>query len=189
MNLMLDLETMGTAPNTVTLSLGAVAFNREGIIAKELFEFDIEEQFHLGREASGSTLKWWMKQDNEARKVFEDNDFKIKVSQFFTGFESLIDMSLGVVKESRGELKPWGNGANFDTVIIEDLYRRHHEKRENAIPWKFWNVWCFRTFNNMTKCKDLVPRKQTQGVKHNALDDAIYQTNCVLAFYNKGKKT
>lgn len=187
MHLMLDFETLGNQFDTAVLSLGAVAFNREKIISKTMWEFDIPEQLALKRSVTGSTLSWWAAQNDLARKVFQDNDFKVKVAQFFPQFEIFCDKGLKEVGEKRDELKPWGNGANFDIVILEDLYRRHHENHEFAIPWKFWNVWCFRTFNNLTKCRDLIPKRQTHGVKHNALDDALFQAECVRAFWNKGK--
>lgn len=187
MHLMLDFETLGNQFDTAVLSLGAVAFNREAIIAKTMWEYDIAEQLALKRSVTGSTLSWWAAQGDLARQVFQDNDFKVKVAEFFPQFENFCDSNLKLVGEKRDELKPWGNGANFDVVIIEDIYRRHHMEHEFAIPWKFWNVWCFRTFNNLTKCRDLVPKRQTHGVKHNALDDALYQAECVRKFWNKGK--
>lgn len=188
MHLMLDFETLGNQFDTVVVSLGAVAFNKNKIIGEKLWEFDFHEQLKAGRSVTAATISWWMKQDDLARKVFEDNDFKLKLPQFFKEFEELIDQCLKVLGERRDELKPWGNGANFDPVIIEDLYRRHHPKAELGIPWKFWNVWCFRTFNNLTGCKNLVPKRQTHGIKHNALDDAKFQVACVQAAWNRVKK-
>ena len=70
--------------------------------------------------------------------------------------------------------------SGFDITIVEDLYRRHHEKHEFAIPWKFWNVWCFRTFNHLTKARDKFKR---EGVHHDALDDARYQAQVVLNYW------
>lgn len=184
---MLDFETLGTAGDTACLSLGAVAFNKTGVLGEKLWEFDLKEQLDLKRSVTADTLIWWSQQNDLARAVFKHDDFKIKMTQFFSQFEKFCDDLLVKQSEKRDELKVWGNGANFDVVLIEDFYRRHHVNAERAIPWKFWNVICFRTFNMLTKCRDLVPKNQTHGVKHNALDDAMHQTKCVLAFWNKGK--
>lgn len=183
MYVMLDFETLGNDFTTVVLSLGAVAYNKDGIVAEALFEFDLHEQIKLGRTATASTMQWWMtKADSEARKVFEHNDFKLKMPEFFRHFEEFCDNALNKVQEKREDLRPISNGGNFDIVILEDLYRKHHPRGEYAIPWKFWNVWCYRTFAAMTGCKDLIRRA---GTHHNALDDARFQANTVLAFWKQ----
>jgi hypothetical protein len=180
---MLDFETLATAPGATFVSLGAVAFNKSGVVSKELYEFDIDDQLKSGREVSAGTVAWWMKQSEYSRKVFEHHDKKIKLAEFFPMFSTFIDGALKKVGETRSELKPWGNGANADVTWLEDLYRRHHPESEGGIPWKYWNVWCYRTFNALTKCKDLYERPH--GTHHNALDDSLYQVNCVLAYWAK----
>lgn len=181
---MLDFETLGTQFDTIVVSLGAVAFNKEGIKNEMLFEFDIPSQQKIGRSWDASTLAWWSKQGDGAKKVFEDSEFKITIAEFLPMFEKFIDESCAKVGEKRDELKPWGNGANFDVVICEDLFRRHHSKGPASIPWKFYNVVCFRTFNMLTGAKDLLKR---HGVHHNALDDARYQAQCVLKYWEREK--
>ncbi len=186
MYLMLDFETLGSAADTALVSLGAVAFNREGVLEQKLFLFDLEDQVKHGRTYTAATIQWWMRQSDKAREVFKPSDKGLTIAAFFSEFETMIDLALKKAGESRSELKPVGNGANFDISILEDLYRKSHPGREHALPWKFWNVWCFRTFNHLTKCKDLIARPH--GTAHSALDDALYQTDCMFAVWNKGKK-
>jgi len=179
---MIDIETLGNDHSTTVVSVGVVCFNNTGIISKKLFVLDFIEQLKRGRSVTGSTLQWWMGQGDSARAVFKDDPKKPKLSieAFLTGLDSFLDESLKKVGEKRDELKPWGNGANFDITIIEDFYRSYHPKHEFGIPWKFWNVWCFRTFNHLTKAKDKFKR---EGIHHDALDDAEYQANCVLNYW------
>lgn len=181
MHLMIDFETLGTGADSIVVSMGAVGFNKAGIICEKLFEFDLLDQQILGRSFTASTLKWFMKQSDQARAVFNSENKKLKIAEFFGEFERFCLDGLQSQNERFDELKPWGNGANFDISILEDMYRRHHTLRDEGIPWKFWNVTCFRTFNLLTKCKDM--HKRPQGTHHSALDDARYQANCVLAFY------
>lgn len=183
MHVMLDFETLGSSFDTCVVSLGAVAFNRSGVIDKKLFEFKLEDQVRQGRTFTASTLEWWMIQSDNARKVFKPSDAKVTIEEFLPSFEKFCDDSLAKVGESRNDLKPWGNGANFDIVIIEDLFKRHHPLRDASVPWKFWNVWCFRTFNNIYNCKKLVARPH--GTAHSALDDALFQTDCVMAVWKQ----
>lgn len=183
MMVMLDFETLGTEPNSIVISLGAVMFNRSGILGERLFEFNLDDQIKNGRKFSSSTLTWFMNQSDSARSVFKDHDFKITIGEFFKQFEEFLQENLKKENETLKDLKPWSNGANFDVAIIEDMYRKHHLEGEKAIPWKFWNVVCFRTFKMLTKCDLLVARPK--GSHHNALEDAKHQANCVLAHWKK----
>lgn len=181
MHLMIDIETIGTAASTVVLSVGVCSFNKEGVHAKKEWTLDMQEQIKLGRTFDQDTLFWWMKQKDEAKKAFDPKLPKIALKEFFAEFEAFIDEELAKQKEKRDELKPWGNCSMFDLTIIEDLYRNQGAGKD-AIPWKFWNVFSYRTFNHLTKAKDLVKR---EGIYHNAADDAEYQAKCVIAFWKK----
>lgn len=177
-----DIETIGTDADTIVLSIGSVLFNKEGIHAKIEWTLDLEEQKKLGRTFDHETLWFWMKQSDAARKAFDPKIPKVSIAQFLQEYENFIDENLKIHKEGRDELKVWGNGSSFDTVIIEDLFRKYHTKGKAGIPWKFWNQMCMRTFNVLTKAKDLVKR---EGIYHNAADDAEYQAKCVIAFWKK----
>lgn len=188
MHCMLDFETLGSGADTIVVSLGAVMFNKSGIHGEKLFLFDIHSQQVAGRSFTASTLEWWMRQSDAARDVFNPEKSpgpRLTLSQFFTEIESFWTASLEGAGENMDQLKPWGNGANFDISILEDIYRRHHEKRDQGIPWKFWNVYCFRTFNALTDAKRYLARPH--GTHHSALDDARYQAQCVINFWKKVK--
>lgn len=185
MYLMLDFETLGSAGNTVCVSLGAVAFNRKGVLGKKLFVFDLKDQVKLKRTFTASTLQWWMRPERaEARKVFLDESSpRLTVQQFFPVFEKFVDDCLTKVNERRTDLRPMGNGANFDIVILENLYRESHAEGEDAIPFKFWNVWCYRTLNHVFNLKDMVARPH--GTHHTADEDALHQANCVIELFRR----
>ncbi len=185
---MLDFETLGTGTDTIVVSLGAVGFNKNGIIKEKLFLFDTHDQSLKGRTFTASTLQWWMRQKDEARAVFdpEKNPGKrLTLEEFFTEFYAFNLSALKEVDEGYDQLKPWGNGANFDLSILEDMYRRHHPNRDQGIPWKFWNVFCFRTFNALTDAKRYLARPH--GTHHSALEDARYQAQVVMAYWRKTK--
>lgn len=188
MHLMLDFETLGSGADTIVVSLGAVAFNKTGILNERLFLFDIHSQVNAGRSFTASTLAWWMRQKDGARAVFSEEltpGKRVTLEEFFKDFDDFNIEAMGRVGETYDQLKPWGNGANFDISILEDMYRRHHEKRDMGIPWKFWNVLCFRTFNTMTDAKRYLARPH--GTHHSALDDARYQAEVVMAYWKRVK--
>lgn len=189
MHVMYDFETLGQTPDTKVVSLGGVAFNKSGMLGKKYWVFEWEDQ--PGRVEDPLTVEWWEKQKPEARQVFDTpKENRISLLDFLEDNDQWLDGLLFEENETRKFLKPWGNGANFDIVILEDIYRKVHPKGKPAIPWAFWNVWCYRTFAAMTGCKDLVPKntRNSTVVKHNALADAVAQTETILAFWEKQSK-
>ena len=67
----------------------------------------------------------------------------------------------------------WGNGANFDNVILRNAYRNN----QMLEPWNFRQDRCYRTINAEFGQNITTP---DIGVKHNALDDAIYQASRLI---------
>lgn len=184
-HLMIDMETLGTTPNAVVGSIGAVLFTKSGIKNKFYQEFFLESQIKKGRIFSEGTLRFWFNQPKESLKVFTEKSGKVEMdahwlSNFIESIKQESDKLSGD-KNSIINLRPWSFGATFDLVIFEDLLRCYGVHN----PMEFRNYYCLRTFNNITKCLDLVKR---EGVHHNALDDSIYQASCVIAYMNRGKK-
>jgi hypothetical protein len=119
-DVMVDLETLGTLPGSVLLSIGAVGFNEMEVVESLESEFYAvikrESCEELGLKTSGSTLKWWESQTEEARRVLTDpsavdlltalNDFNEYLSSF------------------PGDVRIWGNGANFDNPCWRARLRR-----------------------------------------------------------------
>jgi hypothetical protein len=174
---MIDYETLGhIPPNLHSLSLGVVLFNAADFIKTGYWTFSMSDQIKRGREISADTLSWWMKQGPEAqtvlRQAHESRETEAMVMQSFHGWVGM---------ESKKNLRVWSAGAGFDIPIIE------HQLRENdlEIPWMFWNHRCYRTMKSMF---DIEAPVQRQGVKHNALDDAKYQAQCVQAYLRLNPK-
>jgi len=52
-----------------------------------------------------------------------------------------------------------------------------------AIPWKFYNGRCFRTYKNLPGAKEI--KVPFAGTKHNALFDAVHQAQTAQAIHAK----
>jgi hypothetical protein len=170
-NIMLDLETLDVRPTGVIVSLGAVWFGDGRTGATFYGVFDLEDQVRYGRTMNPSTLRWWLKQTPEARAVF--NAPPTRSSQVLADFVDFLG-------EGTRYCKVWGNGADFDNVMLGSLYETYGVPR----PWNYGNNRCFRTLKNIGIAQGVIQPDRT-GTHHNALDDAIYQAEWANAIFDK----
>jgi inhibitor of KinA sporulation pathway (predicted exonuclease) len=160
-DVMVDLETLGTLPGSIILSIGAVAFDEFSIEEREFYRpirRDTCENF--GLTADPRTEKWWEDQNEEARKVLSDpNGVSI--------YNALDDFNAWLRSQFDDTVRIWGNGANFDNPLLAVAYDRVMIKPF----YKFWNERCYRTVKNQFPDVKL----ERTGTYHNALDDARCQ--------------
>lgn len=170
---MIDIETLGTEPGCVVMSVGAVKFdpytNNEPHDKKH-WKLDIDSQSEKGRIIREDTIEWWAKQDEHVREAaFSEHD-RTELSVFFKDLN----------KWCTGVDKIWCQGPQFDMVILENLYNQfnvHHN-------WAFWQIMDSRTLFNVMP-ED--PRRAIQEDLHDALADAYWQATCVqqaFKFFN-----
>jgi DNA polymerase III epsilon subunit-like protein len=171
MHLMVDLETLGTDPRAVILSIGAVRFTETEIVSKLYLELDIQDQLDHGtRKISPQTLAWWVDQGDDAKRVFSDGPHKHSLAV------GLYDLGL-FIGSDQDTVNVWSNGAAFDVPILETAYN----DVQGGIPWRFYNVRCYRTVKAMYPG---VPKPQI-GTAHNALDDALSQALHLQAIWQQ----
>lgn len=170
-DLMIDFETLGQDPDTCVISLGACFFDEvSGKIGPTFYmAFDIDSQIAKGRSITGSTLKWWMGQEDAAKKVFNEKAEDPKA--ILELFSKWVIGNCGISK-----VKPWGNGSTFDISIIENMFKMYGVK----CPWLYYNVYDLRTFKRYVARGAKVPKNE--GINHNALDDAINQAKYVIEY-------
>ena len=170
-HIMLDLETLDTTSSAVVISIGAVAFDPETNALGDKFYVeltdDIAAQQARGRTISGDTVRWWMQQDALAKRVFSvpPPDGVERVNTF----KALSRFGLFVAANGARDVELWGNGVDFDNIILGSLYDAFGLNK----PWSYSRNRCYRTMKNI----GIGPRKPQvrEGVPHNALDDAITQ--------------
>jgi hypothetical protein len=166
---MIDIETLGTEPDCVVLSVGAVKFNpynHNEPHAKTLWRPAVESQMSAGRSVLDSTLEWWAKQPKHIQDEAFSEEGRIPLEQFFA------DLNKYVV----GCDKIWCQGPQFDMVILENLFKQFNHHR----GWAFWQIMDCRTIFNMMPAD---PRKAIQQDLHSADADAYYQAVCVQQTY------
>lgn len=155
MNVMIDLETLGTSPDSVILAIGAVKFNGLTIVDEFYEVIDPQSCIDAGLKVDVSTVMWWMQQGEEARSAFKRPGYPL--------VNTLAGFTAWLGADDKGH-KVWGNGADFDNAMLQMAYKKAGQMQ----PWKFWDNRCYRTM------KALRPdiKMQRVGTHHNALDDA-----------------
>lgn len=169
-NIMIDLETLSTSSNAAIVSIGAVEFDEIlGITNTFYVNIDIQSCLNKGLEVSGSTIKWWMKQDKEAKRALFTDPVSLK--------EALIEFKTWIVAGPKN-IQVWGNGAAFDNVVLKNAY----SKFNSEAPWHYTADRCYRTMKCSFPNFDM---DTTDGVAHNALDDARWQAEYLLKLVEK----
>jgi exodeoxyribonuclease VIII len=164
---MLDLETLGVRPGCKILSVGAVVFGPAGLGAEFYSEIDVETQPQLTTDPD--TFAWWQKQAPAARDRLFSREGKEALSTASVCFE-------GWLARVAPDALVWGNGADFDNVILSAAYTAQGLKQ----PWGPWNGRCYRTLKALRPDVKLV----RSGTHHNALDDAKSQAEHAVRILN-----
>lgn len=175
-NVMVDLETLGTTPGAVILSIGAVFFDENGLGDEMEVVISIKDSLAHGLTTSPDTIAWWGKQSAEARKVIDDagseGAFPLKDAlEMFNAFLA-----------SNGDPKKvlvWGNGADFDNVLLAAAYNA----ADVPLGWGQYNNRCYRT---MKRFREHIKYVRT-GTHHNALDDAKTQAEHLIRILKDGE--
>lgn len=153
--IMIDLETLSTEPDANIVAIAAVDLdNLDNFFYRAVHDptgyIDVD------------TVRWWLKQSNQAQEFISASSIALKN----------VMLNLGVwMAENKGydkDLLVWGNGADFDNVILAQAFKRAGYK----VPWSHKNNRCFRTLKNLFP---QVPEPVFKGIKHNALDDVRHQ--------------
>ncbi|EOT0442204.1 3'-5' exoribonuclease, partial [Escherichia coli] len=174
-HLMIDIETMGKNPNAAIISIGAIFFDPQtGDMGPEFSKtIDLDT---AGGVIDRDVIKWWLKQSREAQSAILTDEIPLD--------DALLQLR-EFIAENSGEffVQVWGNGANFDNVIL----RRSYERQGIPCPWHYHNDRDVRTIVELGKAIDFEARTAIpfEGERHNALDDARYQAKYVSAIWQK----
>jgi len=163
-HIMVDLETLGTKPNSLMLTIGAIRFNPWADDTNNPMEkmdtfyrrVSFESYEGLDHVIDDDTLAWWGKQTEEVRgEAFAEEDR-----------HDIRDVLRDFHKWCGGVDAIWANGTGFDLNILEHFSR----ELRRGVAWKYWQARDARTLYA------LVPGLQRpQGAAHHALWDCWSQ--------------
>jgi hypothetical protein len=173
MDVMLDLETLSTRPESVIVTIGAVKFDPWGedvdTVNGLYYRVNVDEQLALDRHVLESTIEWWGTQPEDVREEALGESNRV----------SLDEMTRGLNKFLVGVENIWCQGPAFDIVILENLYRQ----LAKPTPWQFWQIRDSRTLFGVHGD----PREKDRKAAHNALMDCYYQAIGVQHIYKQAR--
>lgn len=169
-NVMVDTETLGTAPGSVILSLGACTFDphRPALAIEETFYRVISRASceAVGLTVDPKTEQWWADPEKaEAWAALQIDPQPIgDVLSAFTAWWL-----------RKRAVYFWAHAPNFDETLLSAAYRACGL----TPPWQYWDCRCTRTIYDLAKVRP----DRAAGVHHNALDDAKAQAAAVIVAY------
>ena len=172
--LMIDIETMGPAPDGAVLAIGAVPFAMNGVkleIAPEDDWFDVritlEANVRAGRKIDGDTIEWWLRQDRDAQVVLLREPRHTNLDTVMVEFCEFV--------EKHGCKTVWAKPPTFDLLILRHMF---------GADWPFhWrNERDVRTVLYMADTLGWKLPEKPDGVKHDAVHDAYVQAKQVTDF-------
>ena len=168
LHVMVDLETMGTRVGSAITAIGAHAFTLDypGYTKDFHCQISLESAVAAGLTMDASTVVWWMKQSDAARReCLAANDGMRDLQRVLNKFT---EWSRFLRTVYDGKLCFWGNSAAFDLGLLGEAYDRLSHQR----PWGFREEACYRTLKNL---RPDVVAPPFEGTQHNALHDARHQ--------------
>lgn len=183
----IDIETLDTAPTAVILSIGAFAFDRFDLngTLENIKNSSIEKNegpYHLyyvcnlndqlvssKRTISQSTLDWWRRQSHENNKHIFLNYNSQNLEK---ALNALLD-KMNEWKRLSDNFRFYFRGTDFDPVIIKNAFSEYGL----PTPWEYYNVRDVRTYIDALSGDDsgyLDGHKLSFNyIKHNSLHDAM----------------
>jgi len=167
MNVMIDLETLGTRAGCVILSIGAAVFTEKEVTDSYHRIISVRSCLDAGLTIDPDTVKWWSEQSEEAQETLR--------TARQTGTAPLGVALVEFRNWFHVDDNAWGNGADFDLPILSAAYVAAGFE---GPPWKPYNGRCYRTLKNL---RPGIHSPVVRVAAHNALADAVFQAEHAIA--------
>jgi len=156
MDVMIDIEGLGTGPDTTILTIAAQEFDplQRGLLGNHFYaRISLESQ--PDRSIQQDTIEWWAAQPDIVKEEAFAEDGRVPLDQALLGLHKICWHARRV----------WAQGPTYDCNILEHAYKSYNM----ALPWKYFSVRDSRTVFS------LVPNLQKYPASHHALEDCRRQ--------------
>lgn len=201
MELMIDIESLGTVAGAPVVTIGAVLFDPYKNDSSQLLldrslsiRVDLADSIKYSKigdnpEDAGKTIRWWFEQSDAAIKALvigetvSMQEALIKLSRYchergtFVNKEFFAGLS-DLPKTNRY----WAKDPDFDMRLLQHYYD-HSALKGAKQPWDFWSCRSVRTVQDLAWPEGGIDRPdfEVPGVAHDARWDAITQAMTVQA--------
>lgn len=170
-SIMVDIETLGTSPGDVILSVAAVVFNmKTGITGEKFFAtIDLDSSLRDGFNIDAETLTWWLKHPKET------------MASNLEGGQSVLDVltDLETFFNKYPTFTVWGNSNRLDLGLLAAYFKKY----DIALPWDFRLERDVRTL--VSFAPEVKEKMVFEGTSHNPIDDCLHQIKYCTAIHNK----
>jgi hypothetical protein len=179
MDYMIDIETLGKKPGSIIASIGVVEFDPIGgaLGRRNKWVCDLEKQHLRGFVMEIDTVKWWMKQSDQARA----NTFGSPCPWDLSVALSELDYFLAEGYRSGITSGIWANSPSFDLAHLDHAY----DVYDMDSPWTYRQPRDCRTIFDATGFDYGMFCSTFDLVAHDALDDAKMQAMGVIEAYKR----
>lgn len=172
---MVDIETLGGAPNGVIASIGVVVFDpyttSKPHDSMHLL-VDVEDAQKCGLVCDANTVMFWLNQPKQNQHITFSDGLRTRLTDAL----SLLSTFMWNRHINSHERAVWFNGATFDDSILTTAYRLCDLEK----PWHFRNTMCMRTLKALmpsARYKEII--KDFSSDLHCAETDAVGQAQVV----------
>jgi hypothetical protein len=191
--LMIDIESFGINAGAPVVTIGATIFDPYACDSGEelskrslLIRVDISDAIELANHVSGSTMRWWLEQKDEAIKALVGDDAVSMKEACRRLYDYCHDRGAymndrefegitGFPKTNRY----WAKDPDFDMRLMNYFYE--HPNINMQPPWAFWACRSVRTVQDLAWPDGDRPDFQVPGVAHDARWDAVTQAMMIQA--------
>ena len=170
-HIMIDIETLGTNPQSPIIQIGACAFNYTEVGPS--FAALVQPDFHLTK-PDLATIAWWMEQNDAARKHMAKC-----LDQGFTEYSALNELCNFYNTHAEHDACTWALPPQFDLVILE------HTMRNVGLnpPWNHKRTRCLRTLEDLAH--GIKEDREVATTVHDAGADARAQALTAMKYMQK----
>ena len=199
-NFVLDLETLGTRPNSAVLQIGLTCIETKQTLGIQIGEAIASS--HPYFQVDSATYAWWLKQDDAVRaEVFATG---IDYGSALSAMTSWVQEQAAATTVPLKDAIVWANDPEFDCVILKNAcyyysidfpfnFRNHRSFRTLHGVYEEhcgYDVWSSNAAEHWTAAiegkynLDTTPATGWTPVKHTAHGDSVLEAMAIVAMQN-----
>lgn len=162
MDVMTDIETLGSTPGSVIFEIGWCFFTGDAVHSSGKVTIDIEDSWFNGFTTSPETVNWWMKNGHNLDALIARSQRDKRPA-----IDSLKEFAKQI---GRYKIDRYWSKGNFDYPLLEVYFDRFNLK----VPWKYYDIRELRT------ALDVLGADSKYKAPHDAEQDAVLQATLLI---------